>query len=1305
MATTSNTYTGDGSTTNYSFTFEYLEQSEVKVTLNGVASTAFTFANATTLSFTSAPANGVEVRIYRDTNVDTLKATFFPGSAIKAEDLNNNFTQNNFAVQELFARVWDTDTETIKSNETWVSNDLQVSTTAAQDSRFPALVQTATPTGTNYPTGKMWLQNDSDKTLSVWNGSAWLAVTSGGTFSNQPKVVYVDATAGDDNADGHRISTPKQTIKAAIQQINNDATYGDGSIVVVAPGVYQEACPIDIEKANVSIIGTSLRSCIVHPTVATEESVMFRVNSGSYIQNLTFTGMKASGSLGNTVDADLPVNQGWNVAFYPNAVIKKSPYIQNCTNFSDSEIDNSNINVITPAGGLAGDTDSAPTGGGLLVDGSAVASNSPLRSMVCDSYTHVGLNRPGILVTNNGYCQATSSYAFFNRYHIKTLNGGQANLAASTSDFGDQSLVADGKSTTNIFTANCVTQANVNDTTIRVSNGVADASWHGTSTRPATNMLVSVNSNAQIYPITNVVPQDQATYNANPSGYTGDWIVTISRPNPTKRSENLGFSAQVNTGTNNVQFWLRSMIASSGHTMEYVGSGTDYRALPENGGVPDETKQITELNNGKVWTAITDHNGKFKIGGNQTDDPFFQVDQQLGLVTIPEGSIAFNLLSDTTPQLGGNLDALTNKITNLGTPTANTDAATKAYVDSTAGSTVVVNDTTPELGGELDALNNKIVNLGTPTAAGDATTKAYVDAKDQIIEGDTSAEVVDTGSDGHFKVTTENTERIRVGPAGQIGIAGANYGTSGQLLTSGGPSGAVTWSNPPAGAGSFNATVSGVNLSDGDPVILNSNGTVSKIVQSGADAPSLVGTAQTVVSPNHQFPTEWSPTSFEVPDTNYAVVPFDKVDSSATRYVYLQVLNFTNNSTLSTTSGLFFNGQSTGGVSRYTRAAYDPDKNLGVIVWRGNSTNTTGGIARVFSINKTAGSISVSGSTEYIFESNMVQDLDIVFDKSSGHFIVGATLPNNATALYAYSLKVDSLTSINKVDEITVQGSAYNRGMCYDEFAEKTFICWTHTYNTCRITAITCGNDGSLSKVSATDISTNTSITLRGAHLTYDPFNRKTILTMKEPRTANLNQLTSSFVSINSSTGLVYLGTGTVIDSGTTSDYISSKVDVQQKRLVVAYQGYNAAITAQEGYYITVNTIGGTLTPGTRATISGQANEYFNVARNTLNKRMVLSYTDPGSSDSGKCRILQTNTFTSNLTDAKHYLGISNGAYLNGATATVQIEGSVDDAQTGLTIYEPHYVQRDGSLTTNPDPIVEVFAGTALGATKLKVNT
>ena len=100
-----NEYTQTDTTTVLrSFTFPYLKTSDIKVSLDGVETTAFTLANATTVQFNSVPPNGTKIKIFRQTSVDDLTATFYAGSAIKSEDLNDNFTQNLYKTQEVGQR-------------------------------------------------------------------------------------------------------------------------------------------------------------------------------------------------------------------------------------------------------------------------------------------------------------------------------------------------------------------------------------------------------------------------------------------------------------------------------------------------------------------------------------------------------------------------------------------------------------------------------------------------------------------------------------------------------------------------------------------------------------------------------------------------------------------------------------------------------------------------------------------------------------------------------------------------------------------------------------------------------------------------------------------------------------------------------------------------------------------------------------------------------------------------------------------------------------------------------------------------
>ena len=103
MAVTQHTYTGNGSTTDYAFTFPYLDKTDVQVKLNAAtqATTAYSFANATTIRFATAPSSGDTIIIFRNTNNDAKKGTFFAGSAIKAEYLNDNFDQILYVAQEV----------------------------------------------------------------------------------------------------------------------------------------------------------------------------------------------------------------------------------------------------------------------------------------------------------------------------------------------------------------------------------------------------------------------------------------------------------------------------------------------------------------------------------------------------------------------------------------------------------------------------------------------------------------------------------------------------------------------------------------------------------------------------------------------------------------------------------------------------------------------------------------------------------------------------------------------------------------------------------------------------------------------------------------------------------------------------------------------------------------------------------------------------------------------------------------------------------------------------------------------------
>tara|TARA_R100001509_G_C4858517_1_gene212550 strand:- start:343 stop:1464 length:1122 start_codon:yes stop_codon:yes gene_type:complete len=140
------------------------------------------------------------------------------------------------------------------------------------------------------------------------------------------------------------------------------------------------------------------------------------------------------------------------------------------------------------------------------------------------------------------------------------------------------------------------------------------------------------------------------------------------------------------------------------------------------------------------------------------------------------------------------------------------------------------------------------------------------------------------------------------------------------------------------------------------------------------------------------------------------------------------------------------------------------------------------------------------------------------------------------------------------------------------------------------------------------------------------------------------------------------------------------------------------------GKFLTLKVTGTNLTRSTDdVTFTSDSPNGLSLVFDSNENKAVISYVDSGDSSKGKSIVLQPDTASTNLTST-NFLGISNGAYSDGSTATVQIEGSIDDAQSGLTVGKRHYVQNDGSLGIRTGDFA-VSAGIAISTTKIAIES
>ena len=227
-------YKGDGTQKLYTFPFTYLVPQDIYVSLwnnqtkeyDELARDKWSLANATTIEFVDAPpppdpkvkptdADIFNIKISRSTSLNTMVARFYPGSAIRAEDLNDDFDQLKLAIQEnrcqLYgeithlvsdiawnkfslnnrAKIGDTIFEQDQKEGRWTRglNDRYIATSDAIGARLDPYVQDTIPAPVPLPgaeqDGKTWFDTQ-DLVQRFWDAQAKAWVTLANTGPQGP---------------------------------------------------------------------------------------------------------------------------------------------------------------------------------------------------------------------------------------------------------------------------------------------------------------------------------------------------------------------------------------------------------------------------------------------------------------------------------------------------------------------------------------------------------------------------------------------------------------------------------------------------------------------------------------------------------------------------------------------------------------------------------------------------------------------------------------------------------------------------------------------------------------------------------------------------------------------------------------------------------------------------------------------------------------------------------------------------------------------------------------------------------------
>ncbi len=458
-------------------------------------------------------------------------------------------------------------------------------------------------------------------------------------------------------------------------------------------------------------------------------------------------------------------------------------------------------------------------------------------------------------------------------------------------------------------------------------------------------------------------------------------------------------------------------------------------------------------------------------------------------------------------------------------------------------------------------------------------------------------------------------------------------------------------------------------LTNGTPVVVNADGTVSVVTGSDSSSGSPVVFNSAITAMKQR-------SSVYDSSNNKIVIVYKDYGNSEYGTAIVGTIS---GSTITFGSESVFESA----AINHHAITFDDNSNKVVIAYRDGSA----GKAIVGTVSGT--SISFGSSTT--FESSGIEGVGITFDTTNNKVVISYSDLNNSFYGTAVVGTVSGTSISFGTPAVFESASTDYTSATFDSSNNKVVIAYTDKGNSNYGTAV-------VATVSGTSISFGSVVVYTSEDTVYNPivFDSSVNKVVISYRAGADGDKGKSVVGTVSGTSISF-GSAVTFASGGVGK-LSTTYDTSINRVLVAYSDKG---NSNDGTIALGSVSGTSISFASGGVFDAGIIDAINITYDASANKSAVFYYDEDNSFYGTAAVFDAG-IPLNLT-SENYIGLAASGVPDGKAAKINIKGAVDDNQSGLTAGQSYYVQTDGTLGTTPaNP--SVFAGTAVAANKLIVK-